>query len=207
MLSSKLLNWAGQTAVILASGPSLREFIDGGSVLRGPVRTIAVNSTVFAAPAADVAFGVDFMWWKVHHQAVRKTSPAQCWTVDKSAAERFGLHFVRPANTGGLHETRVNTNGNSGAAAINLAVLFGARRILLLGFDMKQGPNGEKHHHPDHPKPCAQGAVFSDWLYRFDALARGCESKGVEVINCSAATALTCFPRMSLDEALACPAQ
>ncbi len=204
MLPSKLLDWKGETAVILASGPSLRSF-DGR--LPDCVRTITTNSTIFTYPKADVAFGVDFMWWKVHHQAVRKASRAQCWTVDKSASERFGLHFVRPANTGGLHETRVNTNGNTGAAAINLAALFGAKRILLLGFDMRRGPEGERHHHPEHPKPCAQSSCFDDWLYRFDALARGCERKGIEVINCTPGSALRAFPMMPLEEALACHAQ
>ena len=200
---SKLLDWSGQTVVILASGPSLREFIRTGSSLDG-VRTITTNSSIFAYPKADVAFGVDFMWWKTHHQVVRRESRALCWTVDRSAAERFGLYFVRGANTGGLHETRVNTNGNSGAAAINLATLFGAKRILLLGFDMKLGPDDEKHWHPDHPKPCAQGMVFDDWLYKMDALARGCDRKGIEVINCTPGSALHAFPMMPLEEALAC---
>lgn len=206
-MNSKLLDWAGRTAVILASGPSLREFIDGGSVLRGPVRTIAVNSTVFDAPAADVCFAADFLWWKINATAVRKLSRAQGWTTDRTAAGRFGLNFIRGAETGGLHETRVNVNGNSGSAAINLATLFGAKRILLLGFDMKRGPDGERHHHPEHPKPLGQQSCFDDWLYKFDALARGCERKGVSVVNCTPGSALTAFPMMSLDEALACPAQ
>lgn len=204
-MTSKLLNWAGETALILASGPSLREFIREGSIPPG-VKTIAVNSTIFAAPAADVCFGVDFMWWKVHHHAVRRESQSRRWTSDRSAAERFGLDFVRGANEAGLHPTRVNGNGNSGAAAINLAYLFGARRILLLGFDMQPGPLDEKHWHPDHPKPCGQYQCFGDWIYRFDALARGCRDAGVEVINCTPGSALKCFPHLPLKDALLCPA-
>jgi hypothetical protein len=196
---SKLLNWSGRTAVILASGPSLREFIREGS-LPPDAKTIAVNSTIFAVPAADVAFGVDFMWWKVHHQAVARTK-AQPWTVSRSASERFGLNHVREATGGGLHATRVNGNGNSGAAAINLATLFGAKRILLLGFDMKLGENDERHWHPDHPLPCTQAQCFDDWLYKFGAIARDAEKMGVEIINCTPDSALTVFPMMSLEEA------
>lgn len=203
MFSTKLLNWAGQTAVILASGPSLRSF--DGRLPEG-VRTITTNSTIFNYPKADVAFGADFYWWKLNQAAVRKASRAQCWTVDRTAAERYGLSFVRGAETGGLHETRVNVNGNSGAACINLAALFGAKRILLLGMDMKHGPKGERHWHPEHPKPCGQQSCFDDWLYKFDALARGCERKGIEVVNCTPGSALRAFPMMSLEEAL-CLAQ
>lgn len=201
----KFPNWTGDTVLILASGPSLREFIREGSVPPG-VRTIAVNSTAFAVPAADVVFGVDFMWWKVHHQQVRRDSKAQLWTSDRTAAERFNLNFVRGANSGGLHTTRVNGNGNSGAAAINLATLFGAKRILLLGFDMKPGANDERHWHPDHPKPCAQAQCFDDWLYKFGAIARDAEKQGVEIINCTPGSALTVFPVMPLKEAT-CRAQ
>ena len=201
MLPAKLLNWAGQTVVILASGPSLRSF-DGR--LPDGVRTITTNSTIFTYPKADVAFGADYFWWRLNHVAVRKQSPAQGWTTDRTAAERFGLHFVRGAETGGLHETRVNVNGNSGSACINLAVLFGAKRILLLGFDMKHGPEGERHHHPEHPKPLGQQSCFDDWLYKMDALARGCERKGISVINCTPGSALRAFPMMPLEEALAC---
>ena len=202
-MPSKLLNWSGRTAVVLASGPSLRDFIREGT-LPDTVRTITTNSSIFAYPLADVAFGLDFMWWKMHVQAVRRDSQASCWTTDRTTAERFGLHFVRGVNESGLHPTRVNSGGNSGHAAINLAALFGAKRILLLGFDMALGEEGEKHWHPRHPNPCVQAQVFPDWLLKFDSLAKGCEKAGIEVINCSTRTALTVFPRMSLERAL-CP--
>jgi hypothetical protein len=202
---SKLLNWAGDTVLVLASGPSLREFIRTGSILHGKLRTIAVNSTIFAAPAADVAFGVDFMWWKTHHRQVARDSRAQPWTTDKSAAERFGLHHVRPVHESGLHPTRVATNGNSGAAAISFAALTGAKRILLLGFDMKLGPQGERHWHPDHPAPCTQAQPFEDWLYKFDAIAREAERQGIEIVNCTPDSAITSFPSVPLEEVL-CPA-
>lgn len=201
-MKTNLPDWAGCTALILASGPSLREFIKTPQQHQPEIRVIAVNSSVFAAPRAHVCFGVDFMWWKTHYRAVRADTDAQPWTTDRSAAERFHLKFVRGANEGGLHPTRVNSNGNSGAAAINFAVLTGVKRVLLLGFDMKLGPNEERHWHPDHPKPCTQAQPFEDWLYKFDALARDCEKIGVEVINCTPDSALKCFPVAQLKDVL-----
>ena len=69
--------------------------------------------------------------------------------------------FSYPTSSGrrnGLGKRGLRVNGNSGAGAINLAYHFGARRILLVGMDMKPGPNGEKHWHPDHPKPLVQAS-------------------------------------------------
>lgn len=200
-MKTTLPNWAGDTALVLASGPSLREFIRTGTIPEG-VRTVAVNSSIFAAPAADVVFGVDFMWWKVNHRHVTRESRAQQWTTDRSAAERFGLNFVRAVHESGLHPTRVATNGNSGAAAISFAALAGAKRILLLGFDMRLGDNGERHWHPDHPAPCTQAQPFADWLYKFDAIAAEAGRQGIEIVNCTPDSALTTFPMMSLEEVL-----
>lgn len=205
-MKTTLPNWKGDTVAILASGPSLREFIRTGSIFNGKVRTIAVNSSIFAAPAADVCFALDFMWWKVHHHAVRRDSRAACWTVDRSAAERFGLNFTRAAHNAGLGETRLHPNGNGGAAAINFATLAGAKRILLLGLDMKPGENGEKHWHPPHPKPCVQAQLFEEWLYKLESVARDAEKMGVEIVNCTPDSAATMFPTANLEDVL-CPAR
>lgn len=204
-MKTVLPNWKGDTVLILASGPSLREFIRAGS-LPSDVRTIAVNSSIFAAPAADVCFALDFMWWKQHHQQARRESRAACWTTDRSAAERFGLSFARGANEAGLGATRVHSNGNSGFGAINFAVLAGAARVLLLGFDMKPGPKGERHWHPDHPRPCVQAQCFDDWLYKAEPIARDAKKLGVEILNCTPDSALRAFPAAYLEDVL-CPAQ
>jgi hypothetical protein len=41
---------------------------------------------------------------------------------------------------------------------------------------------------------------FKRWISAFENAARQCRELGVEVINCSAVSALTCFPKMSLEE-------
>lgn len=91
--------------------------------------------------------------------------------------------------------------GNSGAQAVGLALLFGAARVLLLGFDMKH--NGDKiHWHGSHGKglnnPRARSLMA--WVIGFDILAR--EVRGAEIINCSRETAITAFPRAPLQECL-----
>lgn len=82
--------------------------------------------------------------------------------------------------------------------------MFGAARIILLGYDMG-ATGGRLHWHPDHggrlhnPLP----GKFKDWVANFNKLAGFCP---VPIVNCSRATALNCFPRVDLHEGLAGPA-
>jgi hypothetical protein len=204
MLQRTLLDWQGQTAVILASGPSLTTeqcaIVGHGHADR---KTLAVNSTMLDT-FCDVGYAGDFMWWKTHVSKLPKSSPEfSLWTCERSAAERWGLSWVKGVNRLGLGRgPHINTNGNSGAQAVNLAYLFGARRILLLGFDMKLGPNGEKHHHPDHPSRCVQSQTFEEWIRKFGILAEELKAAGCEVINCTPDSALKCFPMSTIEKEL-----
>lgn len=94
------------------------------------------------------------------------------------------------------------TGRNSGFQAINLAVLAGAARILLLGYDMK-AEGRQMHWFGDHPQRTAPQTIAG---YRdgFNRLAR-VMPKGLQIINCSRDTALQCFPRAELESALPDP--
>lgn len=194
MSPSPLLDWRGHTCVVAASGPSLTPV-----QLPPDLRMIVTNDTHKMFPAADVLYACDFLWWKLNHKV------AGCkhhWTQDRAAAERFGLNYVRHESREGLGRTALRTGGNSGYGAVNLAYLFGAKRILLIGFDMKEGPKGEKHWHPDHPKPLVQKQQFHEWIHKFKALADDLKAAGVEVINCTPGSALKCFPTGDLETEL-----
>jgi hypothetical protein len=95
---------------------------------------------------------------------------------------------------------KLHIGGNSGYQAINLAVLKGAARILLLGYDMKEGPNGEKHWHSDHVGMANGPGDFSGWLKHFRTLPPDLARAGCEVLNCTPDSALDCFPRARLED-------
>ena len=99
----------------------------------------------------------------------------------------------------GLGRQGVATCGNSGYQAVNLAYLLGAKRIGLLGFDMRP-KSGANHFHGDHrggslTNPNAQ--LYRRWIAGFSELHRLLEAEGVELINCSRETALA-IPRADL---------
>ena len=96
----------------------------------------------------------------------------------------------------------IGWGGNSGFCAVNLAVQFGCRRILLVGFDMQVA--GGMHWHGAHPRGMNNPSEESTarWRKALDDAAPDLVQRGVEVINTSAVSALTAFPKIGLMEAM-----
>ena len=98
-------------------------------------------------------------------------------------------------------------NGNSGAAAINLATLLGAGRLILLGFDMRR-IEGRINYHSEYPEKGPGFDPFERFLSRFPAIARDLEDMKIPAVNATPfidgqpLSALNVFPRIPLEEAL-----
>jgi len=188
----------GQTVACIASGESLtREDCERCRELK----TIAVNDAYLFAMFADVLYAADFDWWK-HHKGAPEFAGLKV-THDPQAAQRYGLKHitVRSSNAGAelkgvsLNPAHVHSGGNSGFQAFNLAVLFGAKRILLLGYDM-QG----SHFFGEHPGAMRKTQDYRNWIKRFATVPAMLPD--VEVVNCTRNTALKCFPQATLEAVL-----
>ena len=186
----------------MASGPSMLE-IDLSIVEQSGWRTMAVNNTHQLAPWADVMYAGDMAWWQQYGQATAGFQ-GEKWTRDEQAARLFRLHHVRRVDGTGLCRDRgcVNSGGNSGYQAVNLAWHFGARSIILLGFDMHRNTSG--HWHGEHPRGMlsAPASHIAKWRHNFTALAADLARSRCKVINATPGSALDCFPRKTLEEAL-----
>lgn len=202
MEPSRLLDWKDQTCVVMASGPSLTD--EQVALVQGKFRTrvITTNTTWIKAPWADVFYACDLLWWKTHAAALKVQGKiSKCWTQDRASAERWGLNYVRQSARPGLGEKTIQVNGNSGFGAINLAYLFGCRRILVLGMDMRE-IKGRKHWHPDHPVPMVQKQQFGEWIHKGHRFAADLKAAGCVVVNCTPGSALQCFPASTLEKEL-----
>lgn len=197
-MASKLLQWDNEVAVIFASGPSLNP-CDVDQVHRAGVRTIAVNRSYELVPAADVVYMGDMRALECYGKHV---SREQLWSCSNLAVTLYNARYAKITNSPGLGRTMLHGNGNSGFQAINLAYLFGVRKIVLLGFDMKLGPAGEKHWHPDHPKPLVQAQCFPEWIFRGRRLADDLRAVGVDCVDCTPGGALEGFRKGNLQEEL-----
>ncbi|NLZ41953.1 MAG: hypothetical protein GX886_11965, partial [Comamonadaceae bacterium] len=90
--------------------------------------------------------------------------------------------------------------GNSGYAAMNLALQFGAAQIVMLGFD--QSAAAGAHWHGEHPDEYRKAFNWPMWSERFAEAARDYVRLGVDVVNCSRHTTLTCFARAAVEDVL-----
>lgn len=137
---------------------------------------------------------------------VRRTFQGQCWTQDRASANKHGLNWILGQAGAGLSRKAnlVHFGSSSGYQAINLAYLWGAKRLLLLGFDCN-APAGKRHWFGDHPKPLRQDHPYAKWVQNFTKLACDLRTEGVEVVNCSPRSALTCWPKMTIEEAIERP--
>lgn len=97
----------------------------------------------------------------------------------------------------GLGLDRVHTGKNGGHQAINWAYLQGAKRLVLLGFDMHG-----THWHGKHSRGLNNAHPFEQWIKAFDQLAGDLEQEQIEVINCTPNTRLTCFKKQDLRQTL-----
>lgn len=222
--------------VVIASGKSLT--YDDVRYCCGRAAVMVVNDNWQIAPWADWLYAADYDWWAskpkfmcddrgdIHYlpEGSRMTNAEltvrmghRRFTMDSQAAKAFGLMAVGSFNEPGLSPSReyIHLGGNSAYQAVNLAVNFGATRVMLLGFDM--GATGLGHWFGDHPKidkvspaghPFTEDmnrtapTCFDDWRANFGRLATDLKSSGVEVINCTRQTALECFPRAAIQDAL-----
>lgn len=91
---------------------------------------------------------------------------------------------------------------NSGFQAVNLAARFGAKRIVLVGFDYNL--NSGVHWHGTHRPPLTnpRSGTVDEWRAIMDRQAETFERLGIEVLNASAKSSLSAYPRVSLREVL-----
>lgn len=130
------------------------------------------------------------------------------FTGDSSAARRFldvhKLVIVRKqdqllVDAPGI----VGDGGNSGFQAVNLAVQFAPRAIALVGFDCRldRGVHWHGRHPPGTGNPLESN--MRRWRGALDGVAATFKALRIRVVNCSAVSTLTAYPKMPLADMLA----
>lgn len=192
--------WRGETAVIVAGGPSLtQEDVDA---CRGRARVIVVNDGYRMAPWADLLYACDWGWWRRHEPNLTSFAGLRYALENPSHKYLDGVSVLKNTGIEGLETdpSALKNGRNSGYQAINLAVHLGVSRIVLLGYDMQRSAKGS-HWFGEHPNH--QGPPLGMFIPLFAELAPLLRKRGIDVVNCSRETALKCFPRAAISDALA----
>lgn len=185
--------------MVVATGPSLTK-ADVEACRHLP--TLVVNDAWELAPWARWLYACDLRWWDKRWEFV-KDFAGEKWTRDPIASKKYRLSHIESKPYPGLSTDKglIHEGCNSGYQAINLALHFGASRVVLLGFDAK-GTTGKTHFFGRHDeRGLPDRPDYGDLPKEF---AKAVPDKvGLEVINCTRDTAITCFKRMELPDALA----
>lgn len=175
---------------------------------------IAIKEAVTLAPWADALYFCDWAWLENNRKLVEsfggrvvtiEDAPGQPGNKMRLKAERCPqLEIMRHTGVEGLCEDPdgLRTGHNSGYQAINLAFHMGAERIVLLGIDMKARDSDGRMHWFDRRHEYPAELYQELMLPNFQTLLAPLARHGVEVVNASPDSALDCFRRAPLAEAL-----
>jgi hypothetical protein len=203
-------DWEGDTVAILASGPSMSKGI--ADYVRERCRVIAVNNQGIdtlvdgqlrpaLASWADVLYASDAKWW-IQYRDRALSFRGDKVTVQSQVpfAEVLSLKMSRNIPYDPSPDSIV-TGGNSGYAALHLAVQRGASKVILCGYDMRE-VGGKRHWFGSHEGKLESVQRYTNWIANFTRLSLMLEQMRVEVVNCTPKSALRCFKMGNLLEVL-----
>lgn len=200
---SPVARFTAADVFVIGGGPSLKGF--DWTLLRDEI-TIGVNSAyTLGAEIIKTCFFADKKFFDAFKQELEQYSAngGEVYSACECLAAFQDAPYIKilPRAHSGLHHEAVGFGGNSGCASVNLALILGARRVFLLGFDCRP-PVGESHWHE-----CYKDKVGAAWETRrpdlFAKFMRGwydvhrdlpLKFPGCEVINLGPDSAIPFFP-------------
>jgi len=202
--------WKGETVYIIGGGPSVNS-TNLSLIYDKPV--IACNQALELHPW-PVCYFKDKMWFQQNRDVLRKFSGLKItnndvakdlegikWLKRHVRSHKKGQHLVPLAP----NPTKLMFGNNSGLEACDLARLFGASRIILVGMDMRM-IDGEHNFHDAHKKwrkrTVDEHRYKNQFVWMFDLVRPQFEELNIEIINATPNSALDCFPIMPLEEAI-----
>lgn len=193
--------WDNDVVYIIGGGTSLTGFDWTRFHSR---HIIGCNDAYLLGDWVDFCIFGDINWYHIHK--LKKE-----FQEYKGIKVTIGRHLV---GTPGILSLRKKTRGlaierdelawncNTGAAAINLALHLGAKKIVLLGFDMKLGEKGNANWHvnlKDKPNPNS----YVRFQRFYPQLAKGLTRfPEVQVLNANPDSGLTVFPKVRIDDVI-----
>ncbi len=194
--------WKDETTYIIGGGSSLCDF--EWSRLHGK-HTIGCNDAYkLGVEVCEICIFGDFSWWKHHGESMEEYKGFVVTNVD---ALNNGLnnkppwvHFMERLPVG-LHKKELGWNGNTGASALNLAIILGATTIYLLGFDIGIRKGKTNWHndviHPQAVLPTSYVLFSQKWEGVVTALK---SYKNVNVVNLNKHDTIPGIKKMSIKD-------
>lgn len=173
--------------IIIGTGASLSQAqVDA---CRDKGKVIVINEAYMLAPWADYLYACDVQWWEHFYADVKAKFKGEMWgQIQKRSGCERERNFYKDhpdINTvwsltqeGYSHKPGyVYTGAASGYQAIQLADQFGAKQILLVGFDGKKGTAIR-----DREAKFTKASPYGIWQKRMQTAVKECRA---ELLNCT----------------------
>jgi hypothetical protein len=198
--------WEGQEVFIIGGGTSLRGF---DWTLLHKEKTIGCNNAFRLGPeVCDVCVFVDRKFILVGNQPRKGfydelekfSNPIVTNDTQLQNRKEKWLNWM-PRKPRGLHYDALGFNANCAASAINLALLYGASIVYLLGIDMHLDSKGKPNWHNyliDKPKSTVYERMITAYIdVKHDLRKKFPDRK---IINVTKDSSLDAFPKLDADE-------
>lgn len=183
----------GADVYIIGGGPSLAGF--DWERLRGK-NTIGCNAAFLLGPElCDVCIFGDTKFFNRFRSRLRAFPNPKVGCHPALRVFAGEIQWM-PRSPNGLHKDSLGWGTNTGCSAINLALIMGAKRVLLLGFDA----SGTFHQQNWHDEYCKNGFTTEKYLefiggHRAIAQALPIVFPGCEIVNLNPESAIECYPK------------
>lgn len=196
--------------IILGTGPSLTpDVIEKIKPYRrfGANRSFQYN--------CDVIAGCNHQFWH-HYWPQIKGLPCHKWTTRPELKGQYpGLQYIEERWIDGLSTDNryIAAHHGTGPQVVNLALHYGCKIMILVGWDMRFPGKVDRRRYTEprhffgedpltsnHWPMTGTNGELTGLIKEMETIKP--EDYGIEIINCTPDSAMTCFPMMDLDEAL-----
>jgi len=194
--------------VVIGTGPSLTaEQI----AIAKRFKTFGVNKAFEFDP--DVLVGCNYQFWDLYWPDV-KDLRCHKWTTRPQLQGKYpGLNYIEERWEDGLSTdpSYICAHHGSGPQAVNIALHYGCKTILLIGWDMRfpgkvdrRNYTAPRHYFGEDPLTEIHWPMTGP-QGELEGLIREMETihpedYGIEIINCTPDSAMRCFPMGNLED-------
>lgn len=197
-----------RTGIICGTGPSLTPAIieQCKRAKSKGIRLFGCNDTIFSMPL-NVHAATNTEWWDYYGPQTENLF-CDMWTPREEVPQKFPwVRWIEERNAPGLSmdPSYIHHHHGSGPIILNIAYHYGIRRFLLVGWDMRH--KGRRHYFGNGEYPESMRHVTRNLGPNGELIGLIAEMEtikpeqyGIEIINCSEGSAMTCFPSGNLED-------
>lgn len=189
-------------AILIATGPSLtEEVVETIRKYKNDYVIFGCNDSYQLVDFLDIHYACDARWWSHHIEQINSLRPGlRSWTQHEETSIQYDLNLISGKYEKGLSLSSdlIHYGSNSGYQLLNLALLFGCNKFILVGYNMR-AVQGKSHFFGEHPQKIRSTSPYNKFVEAYRQIQS--EFKP-HIVNCTPDSALTMFRNNNLEDEL-----